>query len=40
MAKGKSKKGGGGTPPHLMSHLIIDDCQEVENQYNTRQMIN
>ena len=40
VAKGKSKKGGGGTPPHLMRHLIIDDCQEVENQYNTWQMIN
>ena len=40
VAKGKSKKGRGGTPPHLMRHLIIDDCQEVENQYNTWQMIN
>ena len=35
VAKGKSKKGGGGTPPHLMRHLIIDACQKVKNQYNT-----
>ena len=40
VAKGKSKKGGGGTPPHLMRHLIIDACQKVKNQYNTWQMIN
>ena len=40
VAKGKSSKGGGGTPPHLMRYLIIDDCQEVKNEYNTWEMIN
>ena len=40
VAKGKSRKGRGGTPSHLMRHLIIDDCQEVENEYNIWKMIN
>ena len=40
VSKGKSRKGGGGSPTHLIRFLKIDECLEGEYQHSTWEMIN